>query len=78
MVSNGRLDTSLCDDITAQFRDFLFDAANNKGEFNNFDPFDNEQRVETFLRYISDLTFVTVYIMFWTFMNHVLPGFRCK
>ena len=53
MVANGRVDTSICDDVLQQFRSFLYeDVAANKQEFLNINPRDKDQRIESFLRYV--------------------------
>ena len=55
MVANGRVDTSICDDVLQQFRSFLYeDVAANKQEFLNFNPRDKDQRIESFLRYVNN------------------------
>ena len=55
MVATGRVDTLICDDILQQFRSFLYeDVAANKQEFLDFDPRDKDQRIESFLRYVSN------------------------
>ena len=55
MVASGRVDTLICDDVLQQFRSFLYeDVAANKQEFLNFNPRDKDQRIESFLRYVSN------------------------
>ena len=54
MVGNGRIDTSICDDVLQQFGSFLHaDVVADKRAFVEYDRVDPEQRIDSFLRYIN-------------------------